>query len=313
MWIGDSLIEAARTALDFAGEMSGDAWKVMQCFLCGHRTGLAAIISRGERDVVGIGILGISPNGLQRDLASAFVATWEVHAMRSSREDGLATNRFVNGHQKHAFAHLRYAEVHSVQQRVAAAVSETSQRLARLFCNVVAAVVENVGHVLHQDRERLEFAHIVQVSQIEVSPRIKLERFWMLGNLSKLCASDTSERLTGRAANDHIDGFGRIALKAEFLQQIAWFAFRDVTSLRVMRALDRGCPPKEVLGMRSGRVGVELDGADKCESSPMETQRDSAAASEEIKDAYGASTAQSGSLFQHGGERLHGARFSRCW
>ena len=60
--------------------------------------------------------------------------------------------------QKHAFPRLRNAVKSGVQQCVAADIALLFQDLADFLSDILAAMVQHVGHVFHQDRERLKGA-----------------------------------------------------------------------------------------------------------------------------------------------------------
>ena len=188
------------------------------------------------------------------------------------------------GDQEHAVPHLRHAVEGGVDQAVLGGVAEIPQRLGDLAHDVVAAVVQHVRHVLDHDRQRLRGLHVVQIAQVEVAARIDLERLRVLGDLAQLGAADAGIGLAGRAADQHVEGVGDRA-ELQVLDQLVRLQLGHVAGLGVPGD-HLGCQMAvEVARVRLGRQFVQLHRRVDLEAGALETERDPAAAGEQVKDA----------------------------
>ncbi|OJY65667.1 MAG: hypothetical protein BGP12_17595 [Rhodospirillales bacterium 70-18] len=94
----------------------------------------------------------------------------------------------------------------AVDQAVARRVTQRIQRLHDLFDDVVAAIVQDVGHVLHQQRQWPKRLHVGQIAQEEISPRVYLKRLGVVSDLPQFCTTDARVGLAWRPADQHVDG-----------------------------------------------------------------------------------------------------------
>ena len=74
------------------------------------------------------------------------------------------------GDEDHALTHLRDAVEGGVEQGVAGDVTFVAQHLAGLLRDVLTAMIQRVGDVLHQQRQRSERVHIVEILEIQTRP-----------------------------------------------------------------------------------------------------------------------------------------------
>jgi hypothetical protein len=101
----------------------------------------------------------------------------------------------------------------------------------------------------------------------------------MVGNLAQLGAADARVCLTGRPADDEIEGFGSWA-QTEFRRQLVWLQGCDVPRLSVLRI-----SLMEVQRMGARSQLVDLNGRVDPAPGGMESERYPPAAREQVKDA----------------------------
>lgn len=120
-------------------------------------------------------------------MTSAAVAPRCVAAkpVRRRREGYLAVDLAPEGNEEHALTHLWYAVKGRVQERVAADVALLFENLADLLGDVLAAVVENVRHVLNEDGQGLADVDPPQVFLVESRARVVPKRLRMRVDLAE--------------------------------------------------------------------------------------------------------------------------------
>ena len=127
------------------------------------------------------------------------------------------------GQQEHPVAHLGNAVEGAVDQRIARGVAKRVQRLHHLLGHVAMAVVQDIRHVLDQQRQGTQRGHPGEIAQVQVTARIGLVGSRIAGDLAQLGPSNPCIGLTGRPAHEHVDG-----LQAQFFQQGVGVGLGDV-------------------------------------------------------------------------------------
>lgn len=67
------------------------------------------------------------------------------------------------------------------------------------------AVVQDIGHIFHEQRQRLQSLDIVQIAQIQIGAGINLERLRMLRDFAQLGSAHARVCLAGGAPDDDVD------------------------------------------------------------------------------------------------------------
>jgi hypothetical protein len=76
--------------------------------------------------------------------------------------------------------------VSGIQERVSANISSAFKNLADFFRNVVTGMVQHVGDVFEDDRERCARFHVLKILDVKASARIVPEGFRMIRDFPQL-------------------------------------------------------------------------------------------------------------------------------
>ena len=164
----------------------------------------------------------------ERDRASTIVARRQHHMVGGLGKHDARLKLLAVGNQKHAIPHLR----HTVKGRVDETISRRVAKVGQCFCDfahdVMPAIVENVWHVLDEQRERLRGLHVMEVSEVKVASWIDLKCARVLSDFAELCATNTGVGLAGWPPDKDVEGvFHRP--KTKFLDEFIGFNTGDVT------------------------------------------------------------------------------------
>lgn len=139
----------------------------------------------------------------------------------------------------------------------------------------MTAVVDDIGHVLHEQSQGLEFTDVMQVAY-------EFEGFRVLCYLSELGPANAGKGLTGRPTCNHIHGERSLTLSTKVVQQRGRLDLSNIDGQGV--ASDSLFPlvSKKVSSMRQGGEWVDLHSAQDLKSSGLESQRDAATTRKEV-------------------------------
>ncbi|KVQ84762.1 hypothetical protein WK08_28840 [Burkholderia ubonensis] len=105
--------------------------------------------------------------------------------------------------------------------------------------NVLAAMIQNIWHVLHEQRQWLGFTNVMQIAPPQIHSAIHQKRY--IGIIffpaicfgTKLGSPNSSECLAGRPANKHIHLLVYRATDAEVTKDRSRVLVRNVAGLEV--------------------------------------------------------------------------------
>ena len=106
--------------------------------------------------------------------------------------------------EKNTIPHLRHTVKGAVEKAVPRVITQRIKCLDHLLHNIVAAIMQNVRDVLHQQCERPCAPHIFKITQVKVSTRVDFECFRMFRDFAEFCSADTRIGLAGRPTHQHI-------------------------------------------------------------------------------------------------------------
>src|SRR5687767_11879368 len=104
----------------------------------------------------------VGGNMLQSNRSAADITCRKRNVMRGKGEGRLHVELAVKTYQDQSLTKLRDTIKRRVQQRVRRSVPKIVQGTAYLLGDIVATVVENIRHVLYQNRQRPDGSHIGQ-------------------------------------------------------------------------------------------------------------------------------------------------------
>ena len=177
-----------------------------------------------------------------------------------------------------------------IQQRVGADIAFLRQHLTDVLGDVLSAVVEDVRDVLDQHGERLEGVYVAEILLVKPRTRVVAEGLGMGRDLAQLRAPDPGEGLTGRPADDQVDG---VCDRAEIQVSPQCLGERrdDVPRPAVFCIA-----AVEVARVRARGVRIGFDGRPDSKAGGLEAQRKPAAAGEQVEDARRTPGTQPGDL-----------------
>jgi hypothetical protein len=140
----------------------------------------------------------------------------------------------------------------------------------------VATIIQNVGHVLDEQRERLGGSYVVKVSEVEVAARVDLKGAGMLRDLPQLCAADTCIGLARRSADNDVKGVLH-GTKAKLFDEIVWLDLSDVPWAGVQGLLLGPEVGVEIPGMGGRREVIKFHRGVDLAAGSLKSERDPAA------------------------------------
>src|SRR3546814_3304936 len=100
--------------------------------------------------------------------------------MRRLWEGGISDVEFLPVRDKeHPFPHLRNAVENRVEKGITADVALAFAHVEDLLGDDLPAVVQHVGHILHEEGQGLKYLDIVEVRLVVQRPGVVKERFRM--------------------------------------------------------------------------------------------------------------------------------------
>ena len=76
---------------------------------------------------------------------------------------------------------------------------------AHFLRNVVSAVIQNVGHIFHEHRQRRACLNILQIFYVKPRTGVMAERFRMIRHFARFRPPYAGKGLKGRATHNHIE------------------------------------------------------------------------------------------------------------
>ncbi|KWI40221.1 hypothetical protein WT71_34125 [Burkholderia stagnalis] len=130
----------------------------------------------------------------------------------------------------------------------------------------MATVVKDVRHILHEHCKRLECVDIFQVFLVKLCPWIMHKRLGMSLNFPQLGPANPRERLTGRTADNDVEGLPN-APDVKERAQVDWIGLRNVN----WPAMGLG-PPVEVKAVGFRRFRIKFDGTTYFKAGRLKTK-----------------------------------------
>lgn len=198
----------------------------------------------------------------------------------------------MNTDQEHSLPRLGDPVPSGIQQRVPDDVALFAQFLGHHFRHVGAAVIQDVGHVLHEKRQRLCVANVRKVVLPQIHAPIH-EKCGLRGDLlpspslvTQLRPTYPGEGLTRRTADQDIDLFVDGAGQPDVLEDARRALLGDVARPEVGFEVLALADLREVGTVRLRSPRVQLHRRYGLEACRRETERDSAASREEINESW---------------------------
>src|SRR5690242_7036190 len=130
--------------------MSSDWSKVTDCILSSHSSWKSLVAGIRLHETLAAKCV----YQLQCDRTSSGVSRREIACMCRGRKANSRTDVAMERNQIDAIAHLGHTVMSGVDERISCIVAHAVECFDHLLHDVVATVVQYIGHILHQKRER---------------------------------------------------------------------------------------------------------------------------------------------------------------
>src|SRR5581483_8188265 len=135
--------------------------------------------------------------------------------------------------------------VRAVNQRILGLISHIIQRFDDFLNDIVAAEIEDVWDVFHEQREGLQAFNILEITKIEIGARVDFERLWVFCDFTQLRPTDARICLARWSTNNDIECI-RGATKFEIGHKLLWVNPYDVAWLSMVLNLCFGAVLEEI-------------------------------------------------------------------